>query len=281
MLYQKIFALALSVLFTATSSFVPADDYSKSRLTWNLHASDPTSADAAAATVQDEQRRNLMISSALAMVGASSALVLNKDFVLEGAVTKQAAVGSAAVSRQLMVDQALEIIENQCDRRFLHAVVASDYRLLYQQMAAPLDNQLQVSVLRTDQDVSVLKSSILSSGDLDVIDAKLKDRPMKVDASCQLAFANPKDVATDEDHIVSIWPLGEQVHFTWMEDKTSLASIGVDDKIIVDGIDCGRMSLEDALEEGKQVLLRSETYLAVPRSLEKELIAKLQNAFLI
>ncbi|KAL3939151.1 MAG: hypothetical protein SGBAC_006077 [Bacillariaceae sp.] len=248
--------------------------------TWNLQAFDPTSVD----TVEDEQRRNLMISSGLGMIGASFGL-LNKNSLLKGVGTQQA-VGSAVVSRQLVVDQALEIIENQCDRRFLHAVVASDYQLLYQM--APLDNR--VSVLRTDQDASVLQSSMLTSVDLKVIDAKLKDRPMNVDASCQLAFANPKDVPNrkpgmtinDDDHIVSIWPLGEEVHFTWMEQEgTSLASIGVDDKIIVDGIDCGRMSLEDALEEGKQVLLRSETYLAVPRSLEKELIAKLQSAFLI
>jgi hypothetical protein len=56
-----------------------------------------------------------------------------------------------------------------------------------------------------------------------------------------------------------------------------------DSKVIVDGIDCGRMSLEDALDGGKnmQVLVQAKQFLVVPHSMERQLIEKLQGAFLI
>ena len=51
--------------------------------------------------------------------------------------------------------------------------------------------------------------------------------------------------------------------------------------IIVDGIDCGRESLEDCLEGDTQVLVRAERFLVIPQSMEKDLLGKLQGAFLI
>ena len=55
----------------------------------------------------------------------------------------------------------------------------------------------------------------------------------------------------------------------------------MDSTIIVDGIDCGRESLEDCLEGDTQVLVRAERFLVIPQSMEKDLLGKLQGAFLI
>ena len=72
----------------------------------------------------------------------------------------------------------------------------------------------------------------------------------------------------------SVWPLGENVHFAWSEDGEALQkSAG---KMIVDGVDCGRMALEDSLErKNGEIMVRADRYLMVPVSLEAELLAGL------
>ena len=51
--------------------------------------------------------------------------------------------------------------------------------------------------------------------------------------------------------------------------------------MIVDGIDCGKMLLEDALEGDTQVLVQAPTYLSVPNYMESDLRKGLRGAFLI
>ena len=52
--------------------------------------------------------------------------------------------------------------------------------------------------------------------------------------------------------------------------------------IIVDGIDCGRMSLEDALlADQMQVLVQAEQFIWIPERLEAPLLERLKTAFII
>merc|ERR1712194_294846 len=95
----------------------------------------------------------------------------------------------------------------------------------------------------------------------------------------------------------SLWPLenaitkDSDVHYAWPEsggmlqsnqqDSDDTMSAGAAQKMIVDGIDCGKMSLEDALEGNMQVLVQAPTYLLVPSHMESSLRKGLKGAFLI
>jgi hypothetical protein len=214
----------------------------------------------------DKRRRNLLLSSSL--------LVIAAPLVAQNSNIKELIANPVSSTAKMTVDQAVEIIETSCDRRFLHAVVASDYHLLYK--ASTATNQISI---QSGKDNVV--SSVMATKDLETLEGKLQDRPLQPSAS-RLGFANPKDVNSNNKDVTSIvWPLGENVHFAWMEQGRSFESIREDDNVIVDGVDCGRMALEDALEGGKQVMFQSEQYLSVPRSMEKELLTKLQSSFII
>jgi len=99
---------------------------------------------------------------------------------------------------------------------------------------------------------------------------------------------------------VSIWPLGggkNDVHFAWLEEggefwpcsstssRSTVSSekdLPINRKVVVDGIDCGRMGLEDALEgDGWEVMFKADRFLSVPVSMEKELLDGLRQSFII
>lgn len=81
------------------------------------------------------------------------------------------------------------------------------------------------------------------------------------------------------------------IHYAWPEQGGSLEpnlgkdgapiSMALSQQMIVDGIDCGKMSLEDALEGNMQVLVLAPTFLSVPSHMESSLRKGLQEAFLI
>ncbi|GAX19252.1 hypothetical protein FisN_4Lh162 [Fistulifera solaris] len=171
------------------------------------------------------------------------------------------------------VDQALVYIDPECDRRFLHAVVASDYRLLYKGLSMVQD---QIA-LRNAPD-NLLQSSE-NAPLFRTLEEAMQQQPLQPSTS-QIAVANSLAAQRMGTTVCSIWPLGPNVHFAWLEHGTSFRGTW-DTKMIVDGVDCGRMSLEDALESNKEIVFRSERYLAVPLSMEQELVQKLKNSFII
>ena len=167
------------------------------------------------------------------------------------------------------VGEALELIESECDRRFLHGVVASGYMLMYRGM--PSIKSRFPMVVQSDT-----PDEILLTDDFNSLEKDMAGQPVKPSNS-HLAVTSPGSVVNGV--AASIWPLGENVHFAWIEDGGSLSR---GKKIIVDGIDCGRMSLEDALEgRDREVLFRADRFLAVPVALETELLDGLRNAFII
>jgi hypothetical protein len=185
------------------------------------------------------------------------------------------------------LEDAMQLIELSCDKRFLHAVVASDYKLLYQEgTQMGIRQQLQPSS----------SSSSLLQQEESTMFQNLQENPIFIKdhgplllESCHLALSykalqQRRSARRDaEKNMVSIWPLmgggAADVHYAWPQEGGAFRS---DSKIIVDGIDCGRMSLEDALEGDTQVLVQSSRgFLVIPHSMERELIAKLQGAFLI
>lgn len=169
------------------------------------------------------------------------------------------------------VEEALDIIESIGDKRFLHAMVASDYKFLYEQ-------------------------SILVPSDISVEDLFAKKEPSINDGSRSVILATTGNLSSKR--AASLWPLGNSgrssngdIHYAWPEQGGALepnrnydgkpSSTSNTQSMIVDGIDCGKMSLEDALEGDMQVLVQVPTYLSVPSYMESDLRKGLQGAFLI
>lgn len=178
------------------------------------------------------------------------------------------------------LDEAIELIESSCDKRFLHAVVASDYQFLYQQ-GSPRRPRLEIQ--REEEDFSASPpSSLLADPVFSYLEEHtLRDRPLQPSNS-RLVVSNKATVHRlwGSTNVVSVWPLGsvDGVHYAWPQGGGLFRT---DSTIIVDGIDCGRESLEDSLEGDAQVLVKAERFLVIPQSMEQDLRAKLQGAFLI
>uniref|UniRef100_A0A6T6HPI0 Uncharacterized protein n=1 Tax=Craspedostauros australis TaxID=1486917 RepID=A0A6T6HPI0_9STRA len=234
---------------------------------WNTHAlSTPT---AARPTVEASNlltdRRGLFGSAAAAVaVAAGVAQQRETPLLADDSVTTTNRLGS--------IDEAVALIDQSCDRRFLHGVVASGYQMMYK--LAP--KSAQPSIVAVEHSAGV----VLSQPVLDMLSGHPVPRP----ADSFLTWTDPEQARSWRNEVVSVWPLTNDAHFAWVEGGgTFSGSMDMSNRnIIVDGIDCGREALEDALEaEKSQILVQADRYLAVPLSMEKELIAKLQGSFLI
>lgn len=191
------------------------------------------------------------------------------------------------------IDEALRMIDEQCDRRFLHAVIASNYRLLYRGVTDTLSKKPLVVVAKNDPQMDSKKETPTGSDFLhaleDTFPTTTMDDALPSAGRYHLSLTNPKDTPFPQIPM-SIWPLGSKVHFAWTENpqktlwkqSAGAVSLSSSSKVIVDGIDCGKMSLEDALERPNgQVIVYTDSYLMVPTALEEELLARLKNSFLI
>lgn len=172
------------------------------------------------------------------------------------------------------VQEALAMIESMGDKRFLHAVIASDYQFLYE------ESKTTKTPAASEIDVGGIFSQKVPT---DSISGK---RSVVLTAAGNLASSKA----------FSLWPLetamcssadtkgcDNGIHYAWPELGGSIrpTTDEATQNMIVDGIDCGKMSLEDALEGDMQVLVQAPSYLMVPKYMESNLRKGLQGAFLI
>jgi hypothetical protein len=176
------------------------------------------------------------------------------------------------------VEEALKIIASTCDKRFLHAMVASDYKFLYEE----------------EKEKSNTSSSPSKSNNIDAAKQIFSKKIPSTNGSVVLATTGRRMTTKNAS---SLWPLdgssgvNNGIHYAWSDQGGFLLSTNDDSStttsstssktLIVDGIDCGKMSLEDALEGDMQVLVKAPTFLIVPRYMELALREGLQGAFLI
>jgi len=195
------------------------------------------------------------------------------------------------------VGDALTLIEDMCDRKFLHAVVASDYRFLYRGM--PLSSQtLPTVVEREGSDLLVPgtygEDSLEAVTFFRKLDGAMTAKPVRP-GNGHLSTTSTRDAAAWGSP-ASIWPLSGKsedvsAHFAFYEDggafwprpkAWSKTAKSVDDGIIVDGINCGSVNLEDALRtKDNEILFATESYLAIPSEWDQELREGLRNAFIM
>jgi hypothetical protein len=258
-----------------------------------------------ASSLQDESQngRMLMGRRELLTVSATSAAVAAGWQWQQQTPTVTTATASEeknSFQNLASIEDVLRVIDSQCDRRFLHAVVASGYQCLYR------------SVLRQQGNMPLVVLSAAAASDnekvpraSDFLESLVQTQTAKDQTGSpllpstgpfHLTVTNPKSsILTkpqqQEDQIpMSVWPLGDNVHFAWTEQERELLwsrsnnafLVNASSKLIVDGIDCGVMSLEDALERSNgQVMVHADSYLMVPTFMEQELISKLKNSFII
>jgi hypothetical protein len=202
---------------------------------------------------------------------------------------------SPIIQRLDSLEEALDMIATSCDKRFLHAIVASDYKLLYRGVDAG-DSRRMITIRREPYDLLDpatygSKEAVQYFTRLEL--EHLKDRPLQPSNS-HLATTSATAAKAWDGAAVSIWPLQEDdndsVHFAWKEQgglfwpssDTAGTQQELSSVIIVDGVDCGKQSLDDVLQQdNSEVMFRANRFLAVPSSMDDQLIAKLKGAFLI
>jgi hypothetical protein len=231
--------------------------------------------------------RRTVLASLLATAGTgAAALYFQQHSPVAAAMSSTSSSSNADLNknRLLSLDQAFMVIEASCDRRFLHAVVSSDYNLMYRGISK--EDSRFPTIMSEPSDL-LLPSTYDSTEAADYfkdLDGQMADKPIQP-SNGHLATTSVEAAKQWGGYAASIWPLDDNVHFSWMEKggnfwptatKASLSSI------IVDGVDCGRLSLEDALErENSEIMFKADRYLAIPVSMEKQLISRLRNSFII
>jgi len=191
------------------------------------------------------------------------------------------------------VADAIQWIDDHCDRRFLHAVVASDYRFLYRGVDTSNNS---ISIRREAPDL--LSPETYGPEALPFfqkLETLLQDEPVHP-SNGHLATTSAQDAAAWGTTAASIWPMGGggggggDAHYAWFQDGGLFyprggkdAALVLDRKsIIVDGRDCGKDSLEDALRgDSWEIMVATPAFLAVPVSKENELRERLRNSFLV
>lgn len=232
--------------------------------------------ESAALDTNDPSRRDFVkAAAAVVTIPALATLASQSEFMN----------GISKHGNTMTLSQAIDWIENNCDKRFIHAVVASDYNFLYYGLDQNAKETIRVESLQ--------KSDLLTFetyGSNDAVDyfqnlESLLANDVVKPSNGHLMTTSSKD-ATHWGTAYSMWPM-DNVHYAWFQSKglfyprSSVTALTRDD-IIVDGRDCGKDSLDDALTaNGCEVLVSGQRYMAVPASMDNELRQALKDAFLI
>lgn len=185
------------------------------------------------------------------------------------------------------VREAVDMISASCNRRFLYNCVASDYNFLYH----GLDPEEAVfPSVQTSKPCDLLNPDTYASEEAASYFAALDRRMAKelkspvLPSNGHLATTCPK-AAGKWGVAASIWPIGEEnINFAWFVDGGLFwpRPEGASQDIVVDGKDCGKMSLDDALVgDNWEVLFRADKFVAVPVKFEDELRRELKRSFAI
>jgi hypothetical protein len=229
---------------------------------------------------RSSSRRNVLLTALSGVFALGASTIVHQPFVMQ---TSASSLGG------MTVDEAIAWIDEHCDRRFLHAVVASDYHFLYRGVSGS-----SISIINEKPDL-LLPETYGSQDAIEFfrrLEIAMKDDMIRP-SNGHLATTSAEDAAAWGTTAASIWPMAagadENVHYAWFQDgglfyPRNDAQTLDRKQIIVDGRDCGRDSLDDALTKDSCEVIVSATrggYLAVPVSMEKELRDRLRNSFLV
>lgn len=236
--------------------------------------------------IAENSRRALLISSAATVLGVAA----SSSGLISGPSSSSITAAAAAASNNNIqvvpsVNEAIQLIDASCDRSFLHAVVASDYRFLYR----GIDESVGTPTVRKEAhdllDLETYKSEEALQFFTKLETSVLQNDPVKP-SNGHLGITSATSAATWGTTAASIWPLGEDAHFAWFEKGGEFwprpMAMADRKEMIIDGRDCGKESLEDALRgDNWEVLFSGQSFLAVPVRFEQELREGLKNSFIM
>ena len=225
----------------------------------------------------DTSSRRDFVKAAAAVVAIPTVATIASQSSFMNGIVKQ--------GNTMNLSQAIDWIEQNCDKRFIHAVVASDYNFLYYGLDQNAKKKIRIESL---QESDLFSFDTYGSNDaveyFQNLESLLVNDVVKP-SNGHLMTTSSKDAA-NWGNAYSMWPMGD-VHYAWFQSKglfypRSSATALTRDDIIVDGRDCGKDSLDDALTaNGCEVLVSGQRYMAVPASMDNELRQALKDAFLI
>lgn len=230
------------------------------------------------------QRRDVLagLLAAIPTTAASCILFVPPSFSSDAS----SRITPTTTSRLSTVDQAVDLIASSCDPRFLRGVVASGYKCMYRGISPKQTRSPFVSSERSDLLLPSTYDSAKAAEFFASLDAQMLSQPVKP-SNGHIAVTSIKKAKLWGGAAASIWPLDDNVHFAWLEKGGEFWTGRSDQyegakKVIVDGVDCEGMSLEDALEsDNLEIMFRADRFLEVPVKLEKELLSRLQREFII
>lgn len=265
------------------------------------------------------RERNVNISaSSLSSSSSSSSLSSRRNFLLLGGgagISALAAMGTkidfqspakmTTTTTTMDVSKAIEWLDKYCDRRFLHAMVASDYKFLYYGIGSKNDAKASsVANTRNEIQSSTNIQTVTLPFDLLSIETygtqKAVEYFQSLESSLENELVKPSnghlmttsiDDAAKWGSVASMWPM-DGAHFAWFQDGKpfypredvvgGLGTDNVQELLVVDGIDCGREGLEDALRARHcEILVNASEFLVVPVEFEQEFRTALGNSFLV
>jgi len=223
-------------------------------------------------------RRNFIlgISSAVASGVAFQSLSLKSEYD----------TNASSPIKPMGVPEAIQWIDDNCDRRFLHAIIASDYSFLYYGVDGTKDRKSSIRSEKFNADLL----SLDTYGTKEAVDyfqsvESILEKEIVKPSNGHLMTTSPKDAAK-WGTAASIWPING-AHYAWFQDgglfypRDNAKNI-VRGDLIVDGKDCGRESLEDALRtDGCEIMVTADNFLVVPASLDEALRDALKGSFLV
>lgn len=213
----------------------------------------------------------------------------SSGFFLSNHDSLSAGTTTTTSTSTMTIPDAIAWIDQYCDRRFWHAVVASDYRFLYRGILGR--NDAQKIEVRTETPDLLLPETYGNDDEALRFFTRLQD-VLADDAvrpdNGHLATTSAHDAAA-WGTAASIWPASSSSsHYAWFQTgglfyPRPLADSLVDRTgIIVDGRDCGKDGLEDALGgDGWEILVATPRFLAVPACMDAELRKGLRSSFLV
>jgi len=252
-------------------------------------SSSSLSSDPMTLSVMSLSRRNFFFVGGAGISTTLVAMGIQNRRIDEG-ITGNAIMTATSMTTTTTMDvsQAIEWLDQYCDRRFLHAMVASDYRFLYygignnsnaagiRTVTLPPSDLLSVETYGTQKAVDYFQS----------LESKLEKELVKP-SNGHLMTTSEKDAAEWGCSVASMWPM-DGAHFAWFGDLKPFFDArhaGKDNRheeLIVDGKDCGRDGLEDALRgDHTEVLVNARQYLVVPVEFDEELRNALKSSFLV
>eukprot|EP00594_Rhizosolenia_setigera_P015457 CAMPEP_0178957704 /NCGR_PEP_ID=MMETSP0789-20121207/11095_1 /TAXON_ID=3005 /ORGANISM="Rhizosolenia setigera, Strain CCMP 1694" /LENGTH=327 /DNA_ID=CAMNT_0020640049 /DNA_START=20 /DNA_END=1003 /DNA_ORIENTATION=+ len=268
--------------------------------------------------MSDDDRRGFLLLTASSSIGVLGAAVAKTrsssggvSFLTDSKITEKNgggknnaifAGGEPYIVKSM--DKVLQIIDSSCDRSFLHAVVSSDYKFLYRGSTNNNnEEEKEFPSIHSQEPFDLLQEDTYGSKEalafFQNVEETLKDEKVKP-SNGHLAVTSSKTALEWGDTAVSIWPLvvntekndkkiddrDNGVHFAWFQDKKlfyprSAASISRGE-MIIDGVDCGKENLEDALRvENCEILFSANTFLAVPAKFDQDLRNALKSSFIM